>query len=68
MALILPLNEKLTDNYNVDKLLQYMSSKDMKRNPETKGGAGPATNASFDPERGYGISEQKERIKEQASK
>jgi hypothetical protein len=52
-----------------DKLYAvYMSSKDMKRNPEAKGGAGPATNASFDPERGYGTSEQKERIKEQASK
>ncbi len=52
-----------------DKLYAvYMSNKDMKRNPETKGGAGPATNASFDPERGYGTSEQKERIKEQASK
>jgi hypothetical protein len=45
-----------------------MSSKDMKKNPEAKGGAGPATNASFDSERGYGTSEQKERIKEQASK
>ena len=45
-----------------------MSSKDMKKNSETKGGAGLATNASFDPERGYGTSEQKERIKEQASK
>ena len=45
-----------------------MSTKEMKRNPETKGGAGPATNASFDPERGYGTSEQKERIKQQASK
>jgi hypothetical protein len=48
--------------------MQHMSSTDMKRNPETKGGAGPATNASIDPERGYGTSEQKERIKEQASK
>jgi hypothetical protein len=48
--------------------MQHMSSKDMKRNPETKGGASPATNASIDPERGYGTSEQKERIKEQASK
>jgi hypothetical protein len=45
-----------------------MSSKDMKKKSETKGGAGPATNASFDPERGYGTSEQKERIKEKASK
>jgi hypothetical protein len=51
-----------------DKHMYYMSSKDMKKNPETKGGAGPATNASFDSERGYGTSEQKERIKEQASK
>jgi hypothetical protein len=41
------------------------SSKDMKRNPETKGGAGPAANASFNPERGYGTSEQKEKIKQQ---
>jgi hypothetical protein len=39
----------------------------MKRKPETKGGAGPASNVSFDPERGYGTSEQKENI-EQASK
>ncbi len=45
-----------------------MPSKDMKRNSETKGGTSPATNASFDPERGYGTSEQKERIKKQASK
>ena len=52
-----------------DKLYAvYMSSKDMKRNTETKGGAGPATNASFDPERGYGTSELKEKIKEQSSK
>jgi hypothetical protein len=36
----------------------------MKNKPETKGGAGPAANASFDPERGYGTSEQKERIRE----
>ena len=45
-----------------------MSSKDVKKNSETKGGTGPAANASFDPERGYGTSEQKERIKQQASK
>jgi hypothetical protein len=45
-----------------------MSTKEMKKNPETKGGASPAANASFDPERGYGTSEQKERIKQQASK
>ncbi|MDP9015242.1 MAG: hypothetical protein M3M87_00570 [Thermoproteota archaeon] len=45
-----------------------MSTKEMKRNPEAKGGASPATNASFDPERGYGTSEQKEKIKEQANK
>jgi hypothetical protein len=45
-----------------------MSTKEMKKNPETKGGAGPTSNASFDPERGYGTSEQKERIKQQASK
>lgn len=45
-----------------------MTSKDMKRNPETKGGTGPASNASFDPERGYGTSEQKEKIEQQASK
>jgi len=41
-----------------------MSSRDMKRNPETKGGAGPATNASFNPERDYGTSEQKEKIRQ----
>ena len=35
----------------------------MKRKPETKAGAGPAANASFDSERGYGTSEQKENIK-----
>ncbi|HZC88524.1 MAG TPA: hypothetical protein VE199_02810 [Nitrososphaera sp.] len=29
----------------------------------TKGGAGPASNVSFDPERGYGTSEQKEKIR-----
>ena len=46
----------------------HMSTKEMKRNPETKGGASPSTTASLDPERGYGTSEQKERIKEQASK
>ena len=45
-----------------------MSTKDMKRNSETKAGSGPAENASFDSERGYGTTEQKERIKEQASK
>ena len=45
-----------------------MPSNDMKRNPEAKGGASPATNASFDPERGYGTSEQKERIKQLESK
>jgi hypothetical protein len=45
-----------------------MSTKEMKRNPETKGGSSPSSNASVDPERGYGTSEQKERIKEQASK
>jgi hypothetical protein len=45
-----------------------MSTKEMKKNPETKGGAGPTSNASFDSERGYGTSEQKERIKQQASK
>jgi hypothetical protein len=39
----------------------------MKRKPETKGGASPAANVSFNPERGYGTSEQKEKIK-QASK
>jgi hypothetical protein len=36
----------------------------MKRNPETKGGASPASNVSFNPERGYGTSEQKEKIEE----
>lgn len=36
----------------------------MKKNPESKGGAGPATNASFNPERGYGTTEQKEKIKQ----
>jgi hypothetical protein len=45
-----------------------MSSKDMKRNSETKGGTSPATNASFDPERDYRTTEQKERIKQKASK
>lgn len=45
-----------------------MSTKEMKKNTETKGGAGPTSNASFDPERGYGTSEQKEKIKQQASK
>jgi hypothetical protein len=35
----------------------------MKNNPESKGGAGPATNTSFNPERGYGTTEQKEKIK-----
>jgi hypothetical protein len=35
----------------------------MKNKPESKGGAGPATNTSFDPERGYGTTEQKEKIK-----
>jgi len=44
-----------------------MSTKDIKRNPERKAGSGPTDNASFDSERGYGTSEQKERIKEQAS-
>lgn len=38
--------------------------KEMKNKPETKGGTGPAANASFDPECGYGTSEQKERIRE----
>jgi hypothetical protein len=60
--------QMLTDNYNVRHIMYDLSTKDMKKNPETKGGAGPATNASFDPERGYGTSEQKERIKEQESK
>jgi hypothetical protein len=46
----------------------HMSTKEMKKNPETKGGASPSTTASFDSERGYGTSEQKERIKEQANK
>jgi hypothetical protein len=45
-----------------------MSPQDMKRNRETKAGASPAENTSFDSERGYGTTEQKERIKEQASK
>jgi hypothetical protein len=45
-----------------------MSTKDMKKNPERKGGSSPGANASFDPERGYGTSEQKDRIKQQASK
>jgi hypothetical protein len=36
----------------------------MKNNPESKGGAGPATNTSFNPERGYGTTEQKEKIKQ----
>jgi len=44
-----------------------MSSSDMKRKAETKGGAGPAANAFFNPERDYGTSEQKEKIR-QASK
>jgi hypothetical protein len=44
-----------------------MSSKDMKRNHEIKSGSGPASNVAFNPERGYGTSEQKEKIK-QASK
>jgi hypothetical protein len=35
----------------------------MKKNLERKSGAGPATNASFNPERGYGTTEQKEKIK-----
>jgi hypothetical protein len=35
----------------------------MKNKPESKGGAGPATNTSFNPERGYGTTEQKEKIK-----
>lgn len=60
--------EKLIDNYNVQHTIHSMSTKEMKRNPEAKGGASPATNASFDPERGYGTSEQKEKIKEQANK
>ncbi len=45
-----------------------MSTKEMKKNPETKGGATPSTTASLNPERDYGTSEQKERIKEQATK
>ena len=40
------------------------AAKDMKRKPETKGGAGPASNVSFNPERDYGTSEQKEKIKQ----
>lgn len=41
-----------------------MSNKDMKRNPETKSGFGPAANVFFNPERNYGTSEQKEKIKQ----
>jgi hypothetical protein len=39
-------------------------SKDMKKNPETKSGSGPAANVAFNPERGYGTSKQKEKIKQ----
>ena len=35
----------------------------IKSKPETKGGTGPAANVSFDPERGYGTSELKEKIR-----
>ncbi|MEW6604564.1 MAG: hypothetical protein AB1351_07735 [Thermoproteota archaeon] len=41
-----------------------MSTKDMKRNPETKSGSGPAANVFFNPERDFGTSEQKEKIKQ----
>jgi hypothetical protein len=38
---------------------------DMKnRKRETKAGSRPTANASIDPERGYAISEEKERLKE----
>jgi hypothetical protein len=37
---------------------------EMKKNCESKAGSSPAANASFDPERGYGTSEQKEKIEE----
>ncbi len=39
-------------------------AKEIKRNFETKSGSGPAANVYFNPERGYGTSEQKEKIKE----
>lgn len=64
------MNRRLnvTDNYNARQAMCSMSTKEMKKNTETKGGAGPTSNASFDPERGYDTSEQKEKIKQQASK
>ncbi|MEP0825822.1 MAG: hypothetical protein HRF40_10070 [Nitrososphaera sp.] len=39
-------------------------TRELRRNFETKSGSGPATNVYFNPERGYGTSEQKERIKQ----
>ncbi|HEX7032618.1 MAG TPA: hypothetical protein VF172_06430 [Nitrososphaera sp.] len=40
------------------------AAKETRRNLETKGGSGPAANAYFNPERGYGTSEQKEKIEQ----
>jgi hypothetical protein len=37
---------------------------EMKNKPESKAGSSPTANVSFDPERGYGTTEQKEKIEE----
>ena len=37
---------------------------EMKNKPESKAGSSPTANVSFDQERGYGTTEQKEKIEE----